>query len=266
MHLTYLLSSHHKLITGIQKTGEDLQRNGYLMNVYRQTLKLQYRKLKTIKFHKHGCMLCIVGVLCISLFEVRVYAAEAEEEKHHRLEVPFKKNDTSQVVRINLRSSYKTLNNDEVKAMVKRYNFFNAVLNTKGNFTNDYERKRINGESVIIDSATGLMWHKSGSSTFMSWNEARDWINDLNRHGYAGYSDWRLPTAEEAASLLESSKKYGGLYLDPVFDKQQRYIWTGDTKEGSNHVLSVYLDDGKFRWDATSAINRNFVRTIRTIR
>jgi len=292
----------------------------YSFNISRQRLKLRYHKLKINKFQKHGFILCIIYMLCISLFEIRVYsshngfrtclcvrdarrqvkseiklseyncnqdlvsgkpenqigfsiyAAETEEEKEHRMGVPFKENgtfikkDTAQTVRVHLRSSYKTLNNDEVKAMVKKYNFFNAVFNTKGSFDNDYERQRINGDDVVIDVTTGLMWHQSGSYTFMSWNKVEDWIRDLNRHEYAGYSDWRLPTAEEAASLLESSKKYGGLYIDPVFDKQQRYIWTGDTKEGSNNVLCVYLDDGKVRWDATSAINRNFVRTVRTIR
>ena len=294
-------------------------------------------KLKMNKFQKHGSILCIMYILCISLFEIRVYsshngfrikseiklseysprrllsgesprrflsgdnanqdlvssppglsavrtgkpenqigfsiyAAEAEEEKQHRMGVPFKRNgtfikkDTSQSERVHLRSSYKTLNNDEVKAMVKKHNFFNAVFNTKGNFDNVYERQRINGDNVVIDITTGLMWHQSGSYTFMSWNKVKDWIRDLNLHGYGGYSDWRLPTAEEAASLLESSKKYGGLYIDPVFDKQQRYIWTGDTKEGSDNVLSVYLDDGKVRWDAANAINRNFVRTVRTVK
>ncbi|HJN67852.1 MAG TPA: hypothetical protein QF602_00170, partial [Candidatus Marinimicrobia bacterium] len=38
------------------------------------------------------------------------------------------------------------------------------------------------------------------------------------------------PTLEEAASLLESNKR-NDLYIDPVFSKKQRWIWTGDKFE-----------------------------------
>jgi hypothetical protein len=42
------------------------------------------------------------------------------------------------------------------------------------------------------------------------------------------YNDWRLPTLEEAVSLLESDKK-NGLFIAPVFDKWQSSIWTGNS-------------------------------------
>ena len=38
---------------------------------------------------------------------------------------------------------------------------------------------------------------------------------------FSRYYDRRLPTVEEAASLLESSKKVGGLFIDTVFDIKQ---------------------------------------------
>ncbi len=213
-------------------------------------------------------------MLSVSSFLSKGYATKEEGCISHQLGEPakeedsFSKDDEPQMVHIKLRSSHKTLNSDEVKAMIKEYNFFSIDSNNGGNFENDFERMRVNGFKVVIDHATGLMWHKSGSFKFLSWNDAKVWIEALNQRGYAGYSDWRLPTTEEAASLLESRKRYGGLYIDPIFDRRQPYIWTGDTKEGSgvSIALSIYFDDAKIRWDETNSFNRNFVRPVRTNR
>jgi hypothetical protein len=62
----------------------------------------------------------------------------------------------------------------------------------------------------------------------MTYADAENYIRELNKKGVAGYNDWRLPTLEEAMSLMELSKKNGDLYIDPVFDKTQRWIWTAD--------------------------------------
>ncbi|MEA3421847.1 MAG: DUF1566 domain-containing protein, partial [Acidobacteriota bacterium] len=83
-----------------------------------------------------------------------------------------------------------------------------------------------------------------GSSSYMKLSKAKAWIRDLNNRGYAGHYDWRLPTLEEAASLLESSKR-NGLYIDPVFSSKQRWIWTGD-KYDSKYGWVVNFYNGSF--------------------
>jgi len=111
----------------------------------------------------------------------------------------------------------------------------------------NYEVKTINGDKVVIDNATGLMWQQSGNWKAIEWNEALDWLNKFNRHGYAGYYDWRLPTVEEASSLLESGKKNGDLYIAPVFDRLQKRIWTGDIcsdGRGSGEAYRVNFKKG----------------------
>jgi hypothetical protein len=97
------------------------------------------------------------------------------------------------------------------------------------------------------------MWHQSGSGDWMEWDEVKEWVEDLNsKGGYAGYDDWRLPTLEEAASLLESSKVDGGLYIDRIFSNKQEWIWTGDSKAGSEAgseaAWYVYFGHGRVRW------------------
>ena len=94
----------------------------------------------------------------------------------------------------------------------------------------DYNLKTIRGDKVVVDNATGLMWHQSGSGRDVWGEHVLEWIQKLNESGYAGYRDWRMPTLEEAVSLMESSKR-DGLYIDPIFCKQQRWIRTGDKVE-----------------------------------
>jgi len=123
----------------------------------------------------------------------------------------------------------------------------------KGHSTinHDYNLKAINGDMVVVDSATGLMWHQSGSDDTKTWYEAKGWIKKLNKRGYAGYRDWRLPTVDEAVSLLESSKKNGNLYINPVFSRNQRWIWTGDMfedEDGSEAAWIVYFYGGYVSW------------------
>lgn len=111
-------------------------------------------------------------------------------------------------------------------------------------FINDYELKVINGDKVVINHATGLMWHQSGSDKSMSISDEKNWIEELNSSGYAGYNDWRLPTIKEAASLFESIKMNGNLYIDPVFDNKQSWMWSGKNADhwDENWETITYFD------------------------
>jgi hypothetical protein len=81
---------------------------------------------------------------------------------------------------------------------------------------------------VVIDRATDLMWEQAGSGTDMLWKETKGYIDTINREGHAGFMDWRLPTAEELASLLEPIGENEGLYIDPLFDRRQIACWSSD--------------------------------------
>ena len=140
----------------------------------------------------------------------------------------------------------------------------------------DYELMSIKGDNVVIDYSTGLMWHQSGSDEHMSWlsenffgleytsrwNKAEMWIKELNERGYAGYHDWRLPTLEEAVSLLESSNKNSDLYIDPVFSDKQRWIWTVD-KYSAGEVWAVTFDYGGVNSYGVHS-RGNYVRPVRS--
>ena len=152
-----------------------------------------------------------------------------------------------------LRSQPKDVSDDE----------FLTVFNLDENWRpkryveNEYEDL---GNGVVVDHATGLMWEKSGSEVFMWYEEVEAYIRDLNRKKFAGFDDWRLPTIDELASLLEPEKRTGGLYIDPVFDTKQRWCWTSD-KRGSWSAWLVGFKYGSVRWYGVD--NANYVRAVR---
>ena len=130
----------------------------------------------------------------------------------------------------------------------------------------DYNLKAIKGDVVVVDNATGLMWHQSGSDNHLKWEEIQEWVEDLNsEEGYAGYQDWRLPTLEEAASLLEPNKR-DGLYIDPVFSRRQDGCWTGD-KFGSKATwgANFYSGGGMGGGDWGRIGRHEYVRPVRSV-
>jgi len=159
---------------------------------------------------------------------------------------------------ITLRSSYRDISKSEVQSMSNIYVREKSYAGFDGHSTinHRYDPKSINEDKVVMDYTTGLMWHHSGSETIMNWDKAKDWIMNLNSNGYAGYQDWRLPTVEEAVSLLESSKS-NELFIDPVFSDIQEYFWTGDECDsddecGSGYAWCVLLHVGSVGWNRTS--------------
>ncbi len=141
------------------------------------------------------------------------------------------------------------LTEKSVKFMLEQNNFFcskndwtNKYCNPSGSgFDNKFEKK--NSGQVVYDHASGLMWQQSGSSEYISHRDAKAYIIKLNSEQFAGYSDWRLPTLEEAMSLVKPTEKNGDLFIDPVFAKTQRYIWTSDLVSASRAWV-VYFDYG----------------------
>lgn len=177
---------------------------------------------------------------------------------------------------IKLRSSYKELSVAQVQSMPNMsirekgfsmvYNHFILGFYGYSTINHSYDLKSINGDIVVIDNATGLMWHQSGSDNYMVWRDAKEWIRSLNSRNYAGYNDWRLPTVEEAASLLELSKKNLGesdIYIDPIFSNKHNWIWTGD-KQSFDAAWGVSFNLGSVRWGYV--YTENDVRPVRSLK
>jgi len=171
---------------------------------------------------------------------------------------------------VKLRTTYKSLSRTDHEGLQNLLiGKFNDNQKVGRIIDHNYKLETIDGDKVVIDNFTGLMWHKSGSTGFgISWQKAEEWVKKLNDKGYAGFHNWRLPTLEEAASLLRSSKDSGGLYIDAIFDSTQKFLWTGDIYKKEDRWF-VDLDQGNFTWSSkyiygfNRNLRANFVRPVR---
>jgi hypothetical protein len=167
---------------------------------------------------------------------------------------------------LQLRNQPTTLLPEQVKAMLKRYDFYCHEYGWNKDWSNP-QGKGIDNKfeiqqegKVVVDRATGLMWQQSGSPEYMDYANAEKYIRDLNNQRFASYNDWRLPTLEEAMSLMES-KKHGNLYIDPLFDQTQMWIWTAD-KESAGVAWVVYFGNGSCHRNDVD-FRSHYVRAVR---
>jgi hypothetical protein len=176
-----------------------------------------------------------------------------------------------------LRKKPKELTERDIKNMLLKYHFFESQRYPIGSFANEFVD---NQDDTITDTVTGLMWQKRGSGRPLENKDAVKYIKQLNKRRFAGYADWRMPTLEELASLLEKNKK-SGAHIDPIFDTQQRRCWGSDKRteldDGHYGGWMVRFSDGGVRpvkWATYQAVksgwarpfnDNNYVRAVRSL-
>ncbi|MBT4947489.1 MAG: DUF1566 domain-containing protein [Candidatus Marinimicrobia bacterium] len=134
-----------------------------------------------------------------------------------------------------------------VMEMLQDNGFYDGDWNSSASgFPNDFQLQ--NDVNVVLDRASGLMWQQSGSVKEISYSEAREYLERLNSDQFVGYNDWRLPTLEEAMSLMEPAERSNGMYIDSVFDNMQRWIWTSDTNEFSLAWLANFVSSNCYTY------------------
>jgi hypothetical protein len=140
------------------------------------------------------------------------------------------------------------------QALLRKYDFFDNMFNKNGSFQNDFID---NGNGTITDRATGLMWQKGGSSRGLYLIETEDYIKKMNRDGFAGYRDWRIPTTDEIVSLMKQTKNsWRDLYIDSMFDKTQYACWSSDVgifniSTGHYNAWFVSFEEGTAKQERT---------------
>jgi len=168
---------------------------------------------------------------------------------------------------VRLRAKPRDLSSEAVKSMLTTHRFYATCWNYNSDFCNpdgDFENQfQENPDGTVTDKATGLMWQKEGSRDTLTWIAAREYADRVNGGRFAGFSDWRIPTAEELASLMESSWKNGDLFIDKVFDREQRHCWSQDTR-GMESAWKANFHQG-FLLDFPMT-SKNSVRLVRSVK
>ena len=146
---------------------------------------------------------------------------------------------------IQLRAEAQSLSTDEVKAMLVVQGFYCAGWNATGaGIAHEYKVTVAAGAIVVIDSAVNLMWQKSGSSECFSFADTHLYIENLNSRKFGGFTDWRMPTLEEAMSVMSPAKQ-GTTHLPPELDGGP-ILWTADRFSGQaeDRGWIVWFGDG----------------------
>lgn len=108
-------------------------------------------------------------------------------------------------------------------------------------------------KEVVVDSSSGLMWTRDANiaDKRMDWFEALQWVRDLK---FAGYDDWRLPTAKELEAFAKLGGENPGEYFEGIGfrnmqSKGSSWYWTSTSYQffGGNvkQYERVYIVDMK---------------------
>jgi hypothetical protein len=146
--------------------------------------------------------------------------------------------------KVKLRPLYKNLSLVDIEADAGRF----------GTFTSRIEEMTIAEEKVVIDFATGLMWHLWEKPMF--FDKAQWWA----ARRYSGYYDWRLPTADEALSLVRIEQSHFPYPRPADYD-----IWTGDL-DSQNARSAWTLNLGNRKFISTDFYKLRYVFSVRAIK
>ena len=180
-----------------------------------------------------------------SPFLVPVTPEETEEEDLGEILPPVGKTDFSGD-KVVLPGEHCTLADDQVGPLIRQWNFYDAQLNPQGTFDNALADA---GDGLtVIDERTGIMWQQAGLDLCSIRSMMRS-IEQLNKKGFAGYHDWRMPTVEEAMSLMETTPNAKGVHLHPCFSKEQPFIFVAARRKPTGYWFVDYRQ-GKVYWSS----------------
>ena len=137
--------------------------------------------------------------------------------------------------------------------------------------------KFIVDNGVATDTETDLMWCRFahgqtwqngtavGDVEQVKWKAAFDASKRFNQQGgYAGYTDWRIPSIDELKTLIDKVKGKNGNYIDAdTFPNNTSLFWSSSEESDLSNRCAwiIFFSDGSVSCDYKS--NRYAVRLVR---
>ncbi|MEN8188397.1 MAG: DUF1566 domain-containing protein [Thermodesulfobacteriota bacterium] len=186
---------------------------------------------------------------------------ESQAEQEYMGDLPKAGSSTFEGEQVVFPSEFDLFTDEEAEAVIKKWNFFDAELNPEGDFGNHLVDN--DDGLTVTDLRTGLMWQRGGLdiNSIRSMQRVIEQID--GKEGYGGHDKWRLPTLEEAMSLMERERNPKGLYLDNCFSKEQPFIFVAAKRKPGGYWFVDYKQGRSF-W-SSGTIPGGFGRLCRTI-
>ena len=131
-----------------------------------------------------------------------------------------------------------------------------------------------NGDGTVTDLETKLIWKQTDSfqdtSKWNNWFRAQEYIQSLNIEKFAGYSDWRMPTLEEAESLHDENHSIKDMdrmdiFISSVFSPGGGFTcWTSNELPHATAAI-YYYRYGHANSNHKEDITKDSVRAVRDI-
>ncbi len=216
------------------------------------------RRLLTI-FILIGTLICSNALYAGSGSDDGTYVFPAVKKRY-----TVEQQDCISISGVRLRSQPQTISEPSgITSVIYAYNFYHYDYNKFGKFLNDFKP---NPDGTVTARATGLMWQASGSEEQRTIDRVNGYIEWLNRNQFAGYSDWRLPTIEELASLVQEKQLGGYLYINTqLFGKKQKRCWSADPGSSDSRWYISFLT-GRALWIKIEHMSQGYsVRAVRSM-
>ncbi len=102
-------------------------------------------------------------------------------------------------------------------------------------------------EEIAADQYTGLVWARDGdlAKGEVSWQDALDYVLEMNRQNAMGYSDWRLPNIREMESITDLRYHSPAISEGHPFQNVREDYWSSTTSfYDPAYAWVIYLRDG----------------------
>jgi len=148
----------------------------------------------------------------------------------------------------------------EMEVVILEFNLLDSRHNPKGSFSNFLVDN--NDGLTVTDKVTGLMWQRGGCD-LVAIRRMRNQVKELNADNFAGFNDWRLPTMEEALSIMEQEQNSSGTHIHPCFSAEQPFIFVANERLPGGYWFCDYKQATMF-W-ASGTIPGGFGRVVRSV-